>query len=213
MTALHEKISFQGRHQKRRFKKIIFSFFSHPAKIIDYLYLRFHGVETGYGDVVLHGFPMIKKCKGSKIILGKGCTLVSTSRHNVAGINHRVILATLTPSAVIKIGRVGVSGSSICAAKGIFIDDDSGLGANSDVYDSDFHPLDPIERLHQTSINDAISKEVKIGKNVWISSNVTILKGITIGDEAIVGAKSVVTSNIPPRTVYAGNPAKKIKDL
>ena len=210
---MHEKISFQFRHQKRRFKKLVTTFLSHPSKIIDYLYLRFHGVETGYGYVVLHGFPLIKKYKGSRIIIGKGSTLVSTSIHNVAGINHRVILATLTSSAIIKIGRVGISGSSICAAKGVYIGDDSGLGANTDIYDTDFHPTDPLERINQSSIKDASCKEVKIGKNVWITAGVTILKGVIIGDEAIIGTKSVVISSVEPRTLYAGNPARKIKDL
>lgn len=186
---------------------------NHPKMIIDYLYLRYHGVETKYGYVRLEGFPIISKTKGSRIILGKGCTLVSKSKYNYAGINHPVILATLTPSAVIKIGKAGVSGSSICAAIGVSIDDYSGLGANASVYDTDFHPINSIDRRNQHSIADAISKEVVIGKDVWVAANAIILKGVTIGDGAIIGAGSIVTGNIPDKTIYAGNPAKKIKEL
>ena len=181
--------------------------------IVDYLYLKYYGVETKYGYVKLYGFPIISKAKGSKFILGKGCSLVSKSKYNQAGINHPVILSTLSSTAVIKIGKVGISGSSICAAKGITIDDYSGLGANSNIYDSDFHPIDATKRRNQTSIFDANSEEVIIGKDVWIASNVTILKAVRIGDESIVGAGSIVTSSIPSKTIFAGNPARKIKDI
>lgn len=202
------------------FKKIIYhadknlNFIKKQPKLfLDYFYLRWHGVETKYGYVELRGLPIINKFKGSRIILGKGCTLVSNSKYNVAGINHRVVLATLTSSATIEIGCVGISGSSICSATRIIIGDYSGLGANSHVYDTDFHPKDPIIRRHQCDILDAETKEIIIGKDVWIASNVIILKGVIIGDGAIIGAGSVVTKSVPSKTIYAGNPAQKIKDL
>jgi acetyltransferase-like isoleucine patch superfamily enzyme len=194
-------------------KRIPQYFLNHPKMIIDFLYLKAHGVETRYSYVVLKGFPIINKFKGSRIILGKGCTLVSKSKYNFAGINHPVILATLSSKAIIKIGKVGISGSSICAAKEITIDDNSGLGANSNIYDTDFHSIDPIIRRNQTDIFEAKADEVRIGKDVWIASNVTILKGVKIGDQAIVGANSLVTISVPANTIYAGNPAKKIKEL
>lgn len=52
---------------------------------------------------------------------------------------------------------------------------------------------------------------VSIGDNVWIGDNATILPGVTIGDGAVIGANSVVTKDIPPKTISAGNPAKIIK--
>lgn len=185
----------------------------HPKMLFDYWYLIAHGVETKYGFVQLKGLPIISKCKGSRIILGSGCTLVSKSKYNVAGISHPVILATLNTGAIIEIGKVGISGSSICASKLISIGDFSGLGANSNIYDTDFHPIDAAMRRNQRSALEANYKEVRIGKDVWIASNVTILKGVEIGDEAIVAAGSIVTTSIPSRTIYGGNPAKKIKDI
>lgn len=50
-----------------------------------------------------------------------------------------------------------------------------------------------------------------IGNDVWVGLNTTILSGVTIGDGAVIGAFSVVTRDIPPYTVVAGNPAKVIK--
>ena len=55
-------------------------------------------------------------------------------------------------------------------------------------------------------------KGVCIGSDVWIGGNVTILAGVKIGDGAIVGAGSVVTKDIMPYIVAAGNPCKYIKD-
>jgi acetyltransferase-like isoleucine patch superfamily enzyme len=55
-------------------------------------------------------------------------------------------------------------------------------------------------------------KETKIGNNVSIGSNATILP-VTICDNVVVGAGAVVTKNITLPGVYAGNPAKKLKDL
>lgn len=54
--------------------------------------------------------------------------------------------------------------------------------------------------------------DVVIEEDVWISSNVTILKGVTIGKGSVIGAGSVVTKNIPPYSIAAGVPAKKLKD-
>ncbi|MEM6736264.1 MAG: acyltransferase [Bacteroidota bacterium] len=54
---------------------------------------------------------------------------------------------------------------------------------------------------------------VKIGDNVYIGANATILPGVTIGDGAIVGANSVVTKDVPQKTMVAGVPALKIKSL
>jgi acetyltransferase-like isoleucine patch superfamily enzyme len=48
---------------------------------------------------------------------------------------------------------------------------------------------------------------------VWIGANVIILKGVTIGEGAIVGAGSVVTKDVPPYTIVAGNPARIIREI
>ncbi len=55
--------------------------------------------------------------------------------------------------------------------------------------------------------------KVSIGHNIFIGAGTTILLGISIGDNSIVGASSVVTKNVPPNTVVAGNPAMIISTL
>lgn len=51
-----------------------------------------------------------------------------------------------------------------------------------------------------------------IGNDVWIGFNAIIKSGIVVGDGAVIGMGSVVTKNIPPYEIWAGNPARKIKD-
>jgi len=169
------------------------------------------GVETKFGYVRLYGIPIIKKHKRSRIILEKGTTLVSKSKYNVAGINHPVILATVAEKAVITINGCGISGSAIVCVKSVCIGKNSGLGANSCVYDTDFHLLDPDARLKQKSIIEASSAPVIIGDNVWVGANVTILKGVSIGNNTIIGIGSIVTKSIVENEIFAGNPAKSIK--
>ena len=52
-----------------------------------------------------------------------------------------------------------------------------------------------------------------IGNNVFIGARSIILKGVTIGEGAVIGAGSVITKDVPPMTVVAGNPAIIIKSL
>lgn len=55
------------------------------------------------------------------------------------------------------------------------------------------------------------SRPVRIGRNVWLGEQVCILPGVTVGDGAIVGANAVVTHDIPPRSIAAGNPARVLR--
>ena len=57
------------------------------------------------------------------------------------------------------------------------------------------------------------SRPVIIEDNVWIGSKVVILPGVRIGSRAVIGAGSIVTKDIPPRCVAAGNPARVLRHL
>ncbi|MGL4480999.1 MAG: acyltransferase [Lactococcus garvieae] len=56
------------------------------------------------------------------------------------------------------------------------------------------------------------AQNIHIGNSVWLADEVIILKGVTIDDGAIVGIRSVVTKNIPQKTVSAGSPARVVKE-
>jgi acetyltransferase-like isoleucine patch superfamily enzyme len=53
--------------------------------------------------------------------------------------------------------------------------------------------------------------DVVIGNDVWIGDGATVLSGVHIGDGAVVGARAVVTSDVPPYGIVAGNPAQLVR--
>ena len=123
------------------------------------------------------------------------------------GENSRVVtpLTAVRPHMV-KIGRnvVVMPGCLMMSAGGITIDDGAMIAANVQLI-SNNHDL--YERQIITC------KPVHIGKNAWIGAGATILPGVTVGDNAVVGAASVVTKDVAPDTIVAGNPAKLIKKI
>jgi acetyltransferase-like isoleucine patch superfamily enzyme len=56
-------------------------------------------------------------------------------------------------------------------------------------------------------------RPVRIGRAAWIGFDSCVLPGVTIGEGAIVGARSVVTDDVAPYTVVAGNPARVVRRL
>jgi acetyltransferase-like isoleucine patch superfamily enzyme len=60
---------------------------------------------------------------------------------------------------------------------------------------------------------DVPVKPIRIERNVWIGFDACVLPGVTIGEGSVIGAKSVVTADVPPFTVVAGNPARVIRSL
>jgi len=183
-------------------------------KLIDYSYLRYYGVTVNYGKVELFGWPIIQKAQGSSIILEDGIILISSHKFNPAGMGHKVILATLSSDASITIGKnSGLSGSSICSLESIIIGEHCNLGVASKIYDTDFHPVDPIERKEQKKMSDAKSSPVVLESNVWLGANSTILKGVTLKENTVVAVGAVVTKTFGDNLVLAGIPAKVIKQL
>jgi maltose O-acetyltransferase len=92
---------------------------------------------------------------------------------------------------------------------GIAIGRDGLFGAHVEIFDSDFHDLDPARRRG----GRPRLAPVRIGDNVFVGMGVKILKGVTIGADCVIGAGAVVSSSIPPGVVAAGNPARVIREL
>ena len=106
----------------------------------------------------------------------------------------------------VKIGKNVVINSDclMMAAGGITIEDEVMIAANAQLI-SNNHDLD--NRWIITC------KPVRICRRAWIGAGATILPGVTIGENAVVGAGSVVTKDVDPNTIVAGNPAKPIRHI
>lgn len=73
------------------------------------------------------------------------------------------------------------------------------------------YPIDKISSSWKHECFELNKGQIIIGNDVWIGRNATILDGVCIGNGAIVAANSVVTKNVPPYAIVAGNPAKIVK--
>ncbi len=125
----------------------------------------------------------------------------------------RVTLAAANYGSEIVIGdHTGLSGCVIYAAKSVRIGNHANIGVNTVIYDTDFHSMDWQARRDLATPN-AAAASVLIEDDAWIGGNVIILKGVHIGRAAVIGAGSVVTCDIPEQTVWAGNPARFIKNI
>lgn len=90
----------------------------------------------------------------------------------------------------------------------ITIGDDVMLAPKVGLYTAG-HALDAAER----AAGGCFARPINIGNAVWIGAGVSILPGVTICDGAVVGAGSVVTRDVPPCTVVAGNPARVLREI
>lgn len=115
-----------------------------------------------------------------------------------------------------------LNGALVMAEERIEIGSYCLISWNVGIADSDFHPLEPAQRLIDAQALAPFYKArpprpkletrpVRIADNVWIGMNAIILKGVTIGENSVVAAGSVVVKSVPANTVVAGNPAVAVK--
>lgn len=174
--------------------------------------LKAAGVPVGRNVKVI-GTPIVTMAPSSSIRIGNNVTLISRSFATALGVNHPVVLRTLREGAIIEIAdHVGMSGGTICAALRVSIGEETRLGANVTIADTDFHSLQPANRGGHTHPSIGIA-EVYIGRRVLIGTNSVVLKGVRIGDNSVIGAGSVVTKSIPANSIAAGNPCRVLREL
>ena len=90
----------------------------------------------------------------------------------------------------------------------IAIADDVQIGPNVQLL-TPTHPIDPDARRAKWEAAEPIAIEA----NVWLGGGVIVLPGVTIGENTVVGAGSIVTKDLPPNVVAAGNPARVVRSL
>jgi acetyltransferase-like isoleucine patch superfamily enzyme len=110
--------------------------------------------------------------------------------------------------AVLEIGRNTFvnQGCWISAHERVRIGADCYIGPYCTILDNAYHTMGDVRRLPP-------SRPVTIGDRVWIAAHVSILPGVTIGDDAVIGIGAVVTKDVPPRTLVAGNPARRVRTI
>jgi maltose O-acetyltransferase len=117
----------------------------------------------------------------------------------------------------IEIGDYSYISSACLAAKDkIIIGKYVFISAGVTIVDTDFHPLDPADRMRDTIAISTIgdksrrpyfdSAPIRIEDDVWIGFNATILKGVTIGKGSIIEPGAVVSKNVPEGSIVSGNP-------
>ncbi len=123
--------------------------------------------------------------------------------------------ARFSPNPTLRVGDHTIirGGASFVIGKSITIGKHCKIAGGVSMFESSGHPSDPAERIagHAPHFEDV--RPITIGDNVWIGQRSIITPGVTIGEGSIVSAASVVLSDVPPYTVVAGYPARKIASL
>ena len=157
-----------------------------------------------YGNTIFYRYPE------SSIKIGRNCIFRSSRGSNLIGLNHSCIIATHSRKARIELGHnCGMSGTVIGASGSVILGNRVLCGANTVITDFDWHNIQPGNR----STGKYAPAPVVIENNVWIGLNSVVLKGVRIGENSIIGANSLVTHDIPPNVIAAGNPCRVIKEL
>lgn len=154
------------------------------------------------------------------------CTNLSGDPSRIQIGDHCEILGSLQVSHN---GRIVIGAYStirahteIGAEQEIMIGDHAIISNHVTIFDNNNHPTDPQARIQMCESgfssplwgwDQSQSAPVHIEPNVWIGQYATILKGVTIGCGAIVATHAVVTKDVPPYTIVAGNPARVVKVL
>lgn len=158
---------------------------------------RFHGAAE-------------KRAAGSRIAIGSDCFVQGR-------------LVTETSTSVIELGsNVFVGGDTLIAsALGITVEDDVLISYQCLITDADNHSLRYSERKHDLrewlagrhDWSRVAKAPVRICKGAWLGARTIVMKGVTIGEGAVCGTGSVVTKDVAPYTIVAGNPARVIREL
>ena len=206
-----ENIKYRMRQAYRFFHTLKYK----AVRLIDMFHTKMrlwaNGVE--YKKYRIVGVPFLQVYSG-KIVLGNNIGMNNGMMANQIGFNTPCIFRA--EKGNIRIGNnVGMSQTTLIAKNAdITIGDNVKMGGGVKVYTTDFHCLDYLKRRNPViDMNERIYLPVVIGDDCFIGAGTIILKGVTIGVGSIVAAHSVVTKDVEPYTIVAGNTAKTVKYL
>lgn len=161
---------------------------------------------TVHRSVLMRGRPIVRCTSGARLILREGVRINTSVASNPVIGRQRTSLCAIAPGAVLDVGPgVGMSGVCLCAAKSLLIGEQTIIGADAMITDTDFHQ--PLAGWGWSSDVAAAASPVRIGRGCFIGARAIILKGVTLGDGAVVAAGALVTRDVPANHLAIGNPA------
>jgi Hexapeptide repeat of succinyl-transferase len=176
-----------------------------------YNYIIFKYFKVNYRKFPKINGRIFLRNKGS-IFIGKNVRINSSLRSNPIGGDTKSVICAMY-NAELWIGNgVGISNTAIYCSKKIIIEDEVYIGGGCRIYDTDFHSLYLEERLTGTDMG-AKKSLVVIRRGAFIGAGSFILKGVEIGEQSVIGAGSVITGKVPAKQIWAGNPARFIRDI
>ena len=146
-----------------------------------------------------------------KMVLGSGVSINSNADNNYIGGDRRTSFWIGRGASLTIEDSVRISGTTVVAMNSVTIGKNTFIGGGCEIYDTDFHEIDPVQRKERTG--NIKTAPVIIGRDVFVGGFSIILKGVNIGQGAVVGAGSVVTKDIPAGEIWVGDPAKFIKKI
>jgi acetyltransferase-like isoleucine patch superfamily enzyme len=173
--------------------------------------LRAHGAIVGRG-LRVRGPLRLRVHRHGSIRIGDDCRILSGFAGNPVGGGVRMAI-WVGAGGHLELGhRVGLSNSTIVCMRAVTIEDEALVGGGSQVFDTDFHSLDPEERT-LSSHPQARTAPVTIRRRAFVGGHSILLKGSVVGEGSVLGAGSVLRSVVPNRQIWAGNPARFLRDL
>lgn len=169
------------------------------------------GLYLGAG-VDIKGMPHVEIHSGARIVIGQRVTLNSWNRNYHVNMFAPVKLVASSPGAIVEVGDDSrIHGACLHAVRSIRIGKKCLIAANTQIFDASGHEVSFVDvHLRLTARDEA--RPIEVEDNVWIGAHCIILPGITIGTGSVVAAGSIVTKDVPPYVVVAGNPARIVKD-
>jgi len=181
------------------------------SQLVTMSLMKINNVTLGK-NFISRGIPKLYIQGSMKV--GTNFKINNTITNNPIGRNYKCMFVVRYGARLVIGNNVGMSGTTIVAQKSIIIGDNVKIGGNVCIYDTDFHSLDAQTRAdRKEDFLNTNKKDIFISDNVFIGAHSTILKGIHIGKNAIIGACSVVTKDIPENQIWAGNPARYIREI
>ncbi|MGQ1946426.1 acyltransferase [Geofilum sp. OHC36d9] len=195
--------------------KVVRLSFRFVIKELSWLYVVFMFIVNGvkFSSFESFGFPIINISLKGKCSIGRGLKMHNGAKFCASGINGKCKIDVRNKGELIIGNSVGLSDVTIICQEHITIGNNVLLGVGTQIRDTDEHSLNVADRLNGLDKIRQKSSPIVIGDNVFIGANCMILKGINIGANSIVGAGSVLTKNVPPEEIWAGNPAKFIRKI